>query len=109
MSNDQGSRILYIEDFFKNRETRNFLAKQEIFIGNHPEEIELESDIWLAIDEILCRENQTLDSLGTALAQTKPQGMNLASALRIFTVDYFRAAATEEGHARTSHGAFASR
>jgi hypothetical protein len=52
------------------------------------------------------RENHTLHELCGAIAKTKPSSMPLAAAVRTFLVDYFRAAASEEGHLRAGHGNF---
>jgi hypothetical protein len=38
------------------------------------------------------------------VAIDKPAGNSLASSLRIFILDYFRASATEDGHRNAEHG-----
>jgi hypothetical protein len=78
--------------------------------------VRLEPSYWEALDEICRREELTVDELCTDLRerlaeQTKrlpdrsdADRVSLANAIRVFTVGYFRQAATETGHDRAGHG-----
>jgi len=87
-------------------DARTDFVRQDVRVKGEVVTLELEADLWLAIDEIMFRENNTIHELCDAIARTKPSSLPLAAAVRTFLVDYFRAAATEEGHLRSRHGNF---
>ena len=60
----------------------------------------LEPEIWSALDEICRRERLSLSQL---VRRVDVQGSRTSS-VRIYTLAYFRAAATKEGHQRAGHG-----
>ena len=60
----------------------------------------LEPEIWSALDEICQRERLSLSQL---VRRVDVQGSRTSS-VRIYTLTYFRVAATEEGHQRAGHG-----
>ena len=60
----------------------------------------LEPEIWSALDEICRRERLSLSQL---VRRVDVQGRRTSS-VRIYTLPYFRVAATEEGHQRAGHG-----
>ena len=53
--------------------------------------------------EIARRERLTIDQIASVVTATR-QGSGLTAKLRVFSVDYFRAASTEAGHAHAGHG-----
>ena len=57
-----------------------------------------------ALDEACQREDLTRHQLCT-LIDARRRGSTLTAAVRIFVVGYYRAAATEHGHADAGHGA----
>jgi len=59
--------------------------------------------MWDAIDEICRRERISLHEFCTRIAD-RERGRSLTAEVRVFTVTYFRAAASDEGHARAGHG-----
>lgn len=63
----------------------------------------LEPELWDALTEICEREGQDMSTL---VRQVEAHGHagGRTSAVRVFIIDYFRAAATEVGHAGASHG-----
>lgn len=64
----------------------------------------LEPELWDALHEICQREQVPVgEIIRRAEAQTGLGGRT--SAVRVFVLQYFRAAATEEGHAEAGHGA----
>lgn len=63
----------------------------------------LEPEIWDALAEICRREGCDLRGLIRRIDKETLQG-GRTSAVRVFVLQYFRAAATEEGHAAAGHG-----
>ena len=59
--------------------------------------------MWEAIEEVGRREKQTIHEICTTVDRHRGAS-SLTAALRVFIVAYFRAAATEDGHARAGHG-----
>jgi predicted DNA-binding ribbon-helix-helix protein len=66
----------------------------------------LEPELWEALLEICGREGQDLSSLVRKVEQSGHAG-GRTSAVRVFVLSYFRAAATEAGHAAAGHGVLA--
>ena len=64
----------------------------------------LEPELWQALMEIGEREGKDVSTLvRKAEGDENPGGRT--SAVRVFVMDYFRAAATENGHTAAGHGA----
>lgn len=63
----------------------------------------LEPELWSALDEICRREGLTLAGLVQRTEATCHPG-GRTSAVRVFALSYFRAAATEQGHRDAGHG-----
>jgi predicted DNA-binding ribbon-helix-helix protein len=59
--------------------------------------------MWDALTEICRREDLTIHQL-CALIDERRQASSLTAAIRVFIVNYFRSAATEDGHANIGHG-----
>ena len=83
------------------------LVNRNVFIGRHRTSIRLEPAMWDALAEICRREEMTLHEV-CSLIDSRRQASSLTAAIRVFALTYFRAAATEEGHASTGHGALYS-
>ena len=64
----------------------------------------LEPELWEALLEICGREGRDMSSLVRKVEQSGHAG-GRTSAVRVFVLAYFRAAATEAGHAAAGHGA----
>ncbi len=66
----------------------------------------LEPEIWDALQEICKREGV---ALGDLVQQVEGQGGEggRTSAVRVFAFQYFRAAATDQGHQAAGHGPLA--
>lgn len=71
----------------------------------------LEPELWNALEEICQREGvsltETVQMIETRWEQAG-QTSGRTSAVRVHIVDYFRAAATEDGHARAGHRSLAT-
>jgi len=63
----------------------------------------LEPELWRALTEIGEREGKDLSALVRSAEDDENPG-GRTSAVRVFVLDYFRAAATEAGHAAAGHG-----
>lgn len=79
------------------------LVRKNVSVKGHRTSLRLESEIWAALDEICRIEGLTLHQLCTRIDGAR-DGLNRTSALRTFIVQYFREAATAEGHALAGHG-----
>jgi len=66
----------------------------------------LEPELWEALLEICGREGRDMSALVRKVEQNGHAG-GRTSAVRVFVLAYFRAAATEAGHAAAGHGALA--
>ncbi len=60
--------------------------------------------MWDALEEICRREEMSQHEL-CAMIDERRRTSSLTAAIRVFIVNYFRAAATEAGHASIGHGA----
>lgn len=63
----------------------------------------LEPELWDALLEICEREGQDMSSLVRNVEQAAPPG-GRTSAVRVYVMNYFRAAATDAGHMAAGHG-----
>jgi len=57
--------------------------------------------MWDALNEICAREGRSLHDICTQIDRDRTQS-GLTAGVRVFILNYFRRAATEEGHARAS-------
>jgi predicted DNA-binding ribbon-helix-helix protein len=80
------------------------LVSRNMIIAGHRTSVRLEPDMWTALSEICHREHATLHDIGTMVAQRKLAETSLTAAIRVFIMIYYKAAATEDGHARAGHG-----
>jgi len=63
----------------------------------------LEPELWDALLEICEREGQDMSSLVRNIEQSAPPG-GRTSAVRVYVMNYYRAAATDAGHMAAGHG-----
>ena len=78
------------------------LRSGNVTVAGRRTSIRLEPAMWQALREISAREGKTPHALVTEIARARAQS-SLTAAIRVFLLDYFRAAATEEGHRRAGH------
>ena len=64
----------------------------------------LEPELWEALAEISARERQDISHLVRQIEAIGHSG-GRTSAVRVFVLEYFRAAATDPGHEAAGHGA----
>ena len=79
------------------------LISRNVTLSNRRTSIRLEPEMWDALNEICDRESRTVHDICAQIDQERSQS-GLTAGVRVFILNYFRAAATEEGHARMSHG-----
>ena len=77
--------------------------QRNIAIGSHRTTVRLEPAMWDALDEICEREGLSLNEFCSRIAGRRSSS-SVTAAVRVFVMSYFRAAATEDGHARIGHG-----
>jgi len=65
----------------------------------------LEPELWDALHEICRRERQDLNHVVRQIEALGRKG-GRTSAVRVFVLQYFRAAASESGHEAAKHGGF---
>jgi predicted DNA-binding ribbon-helix-helix protein len=80
------------------------LVSRNVTIGGHRTSCRLEPFMWDALYDICSRERVTIHTLCTRISERKDANTSLTAAIRVFALAYFRAASTEEGHLRASHG-----
>lgn len=78
------------------------LRSGNVTVAGRRTSIRLEPAMWQALREIGAREGKTMHALVTEIERRRAQS-SLTAAIRVFLLDYFRAAATEEGHRRAGH------
>jgi predicted DNA-binding ribbon-helix-helix protein len=80
------------------------LVNRNVTIGRRRTSLRLEPAMWDALEEICRREEMSQHEL-CAMIDERRRTSSLTAAIRVFIVNYFRAAATEAGHASIGHGA----
>ncbi len=80
------------------------LVNRNVTIGGRRTSLRLEPAMWDALEEICRREEMSQHEL-CAKIDARRRASSLTAATRVFVVNYFRAAATEAGHASIGHGA----
>jgi len=83
---------------------RNSLLSRNVTVSGHRTSMRLEPDMWRGLSEICRRERASLHEVCTAISLNKAPNVSLTAATRVFTMAYFRAAATEDGHTHSGHG-----
>ncbi len=59
--------------------------------------------MWDALTEIATREDMTIHEVCAKIDQSRSES-SLTAGIRVYIVTYFRAAATDTGHAAAGHG-----
>lgn len=81
----------------------NPLSNRNVTVNGRRTSMRLEQEMWEALREICRREELTVHEL-CSLIDDRRGLSSLTAATRVFTLMYFRAAATDEGHATAGHG-----
>lgn len=88
----------------RNRGPNELLVARNLHVHGRRTSIKLDPLCWAALQEIEAREFSSLKEICDAAEAWSPCKTSLSSALRLFILDYFMAAATDEGHALARHG-----
>ncbi len=80
------------------------LVNRNINAGGGRTSMRLEPEVWDALREICTREGIAMRDLILQVERTAAEG-GRTSAVRIHVLQYFRAAATDDGHRVAGHGA----
>ncbi len=84
------------------------LVSRNITVAGHRTSVRLEPAMWHAFADICRRERQSAHEICSAIDACR-DASTLTAALRVFVMEYFRVAATEDGHLRAGHGFGATR
>jgi predicted DNA-binding ribbon-helix-helix protein len=79
------------------------LQNRNVMISGRRTSVRLEPQMWDALQEIARRERRSINEVAS-LIDAQRHGSSLTAAIRVFIVSYFRAAATDDGHANAGHG-----
>lgn len=78
------------------------LVNRNVVAGRGRTSMRLEPELWDALHEVCRRQRQDMSELVRAIEATGHAG-GRTSAVRVFLLQYFRAACTEAGHAAAGH------
>lgn len=81
------------------------LVSRNLKIAGHRTSVRLEPEMWQALAEIADREGVSHHALCSEVDARRAPNSSLTSAIRVFLMAYFQAAATEDGHRQAHHGA----
>lgn len=81
---------------------------RNIVLFGHRTSIRLEEPMWDALVEAARRERLRIGELCELVLKNKQEDFSFTSAVRVFLVNYFRRAATEDGHFKAGHGVYTS-
>jgi predicted DNA-binding ribbon-helix-helix protein len=85
------------------RRRASTLVSRNVVVSGRRTSVRLEPPMWDALRAICRREGRTMHEMCTMIDQRRQESA-LTAAIRVFIMAYFRAAATDEGHARAGHG-----
>ena len=80
------------------------LVNRNVVAGRGRTSMRLEPELWEALAEICEREGQDMSAVVRRVEEKGDPG-GRTSAVRVFVLSYYQAAATEIGHAEAGHGA----
>lgn len=85
---------------------RSTLVSRNITVLGRRTSVRLEPEMWTALRDIAKREKCRVHDICSLIEMRKNSRTSLTAAIRVFLMLYYRAASTEEGHARAGHGGF---
>jgi len=80
------------------------LVSRNVTVAGHRTSMRLEPAMWDALEEVCRREQASLGEIATVVGHAR-SASSLTAAMRVFVLNYFYSAATEDGHRRAGHGA----
>lgn len=82
------------------------LVSGNVTVAGRRTSMRLEPAMWDALKEVCAREGKSMHALVTEIGRGRAQS-TLTAAIRVYLLDYFKAAATEDGHRTAGHGGIA--
>jgi len=79
------------------------LVNRNVTVAGRRTSMRLEPAMWDALQQICLREGKTLNQLVTEIDRQRVES-SLTAAIRVYLLQYFSAAATDEGHRLAGHG-----
>jgi predicted DNA-binding ribbon-helix-helix protein len=83
--------------------TGSRLINRNVVAARGRTSMRLEPELWEALREICLREGQDISELVRRI-ETMGHSGGRTSAVRVYVLQYYHAAATEQGHANAGHG-----
>lgn len=80
------------------------LVSKNVTIFGRRTSIRLEPEMWKALKDISRREKCSIHELCSIISLCKRGVSSLTSSVRVFTMLYYKASSTEEGHKNAQHG-----
>ena len=80
------------------------LINRNVTVGGRRTSMRLEPPMWEALQQVCHREGKPLNRLVTDIERERVES-SLTAAIRVYLLQYFTAAATEDGHRLAGHGA----
>jgi predicted DNA-binding ribbon-helix-helix protein len=83
---------------------KSSLVSGNICIYGKRTSVRLEPEMWTALEQIAERETCSIHDICSLIYTRKTENSTLTAAIRVFTMLYYKAASTEEGHRLAGHG-----
>jgi predicted DNA-binding ribbon-helix-helix protein len=81
------------------------LVSRNVTLHGRRTSLRLEAPMWDALREICVREGRSMHEICAYVEQTRTE-RTLTAGIRVFILNYFRTAATEDGHVAVGHGRY---
>lgn len=85
----------------------HYLVQRNLPISGRRTTVRLEDEMWEAFNEVVEREEFTVEDLVGHIHSRKKTGQSFTSAIRVFLMLYYRKAAMRADDARIGHGTVA--
>ena len=79
------------------------MIARNVTVAGRRTSLRMEPEMWDALQEAAAREGLSLHDFCTAVAKRRG-GYSMTAAIRVYLLNYFRAAATDAGHRKARHG-----
>ena len=82
------------------------MIARNVTVGGKRTSLRMEPAMWDAVMEVIGREGVSIHDFCTKIARGRGAA-SMTAAIRVFTLNYFRTAASESGHRAAGHGKIA--
>jgi predicted DNA-binding ribbon-helix-helix protein len=90
------------------RKLKPAMIARNVTVGGNRTSLRMEPAMWDAVTEVIDREDTNIHDFCTKVARGRGAA-SMTAAIRVFALNYFRAAATEPGHRAAGHGKAATK